>query len=149
MSKAKKKKKFTLWIYNTLTGLHEEVEVSEEVYRTYKRTQWNIEKNNQKYYDHEIQFSGLIGGENGNFENFREFIVNTFENSTLTKIQLDELHRAINNLCEPEKSLIQAVFFNEISERDYAAQTRLAQKTVNNRKRSILRKLKKVLENQK
>lgn len=44
MSEAIKKKKFTLWVYKTLTGQHEEVEVYEEVYRIYKRTQWNIEK---------------------------------------------------------------------------------------------------------
>lgn len=75
--------------------------------------------------------------------------MNTFENSTLTKIQLNELHRAINKLSESKKLLIQAVFFEGVSEREYAAQTGLAQKTVNNRKRSILRKLKKVLENKK
>lgn len=145
MSKAKKNKNFTLWVYNTLTGLHEEVEVSEEVYRTYKRTQWNIEDNDESYYEHEIQFSGLIGGEDNNYENFHEFVVNTFETDFITKMQLDALQKAVDNLPDEENALIRAIYFEGMSERDYAALLDEPAMTIHDRKVRILKKIKKSL----
>ena len=40
-------KKYTLTVFNTCTREYEEVAVTEEVYRTYYRTGWNIKDNNQ------------------------------------------------------------------------------------------------------
>ena len=53
--------KFTLIVFNTCTREYEEVMVTEEVYRTYCRTRWNIKDNDQSFFDHEIQTSGMIG----------------------------------------------------------------------------------------
>ena len=66
--------KFTLIVFNTCTQEYEEVIVTEEVYRTYCRTRWNIKDNDQSFFDHEIQTSGMIGSQDGAYENFREFI---------------------------------------------------------------------------
>lgn len=55
--------KYKLNVYNTITKKYEEVEVSAELYNTYRRTGWNIENNDKRYFDHEIQMSSLIGGE--------------------------------------------------------------------------------------
>lgn len=66
--------KFTLIVFNTCTREYEEVMVTEEVYRTYCRTRWNIKDNDQSFFDHEIQTSGMIGSQDGAYENFREFI---------------------------------------------------------------------------
>lgn len=44
-------KKYTLTVFNTCTREYEEVAVTEEVYRTYYRTGWNIKDNNQKFFD--------------------------------------------------------------------------------------------------
>lgn len=75
--------KFTLIVFNTCTREYEEVMVTEEVYRTYCRTRWNIKDNDQSFFDHEIQMSGMIGGQDGAYENFREFIdaINTPEHT--------------------------------------------------------------------
>ena len=51
--------KFTLIVFNTCTQEYEEVIVTEEVYRTYCRTRWNIKDNDQSFFDHEIQTSGV------------------------------------------------------------------------------------------
>ena len=77
--------KFTLIVFNTCTREYEEVMVTEEVYRTYCRTRWNIKDNDQSFFDHEIQTSGMIGSQDGAYENFREFIdaINTPEPSSL------------------------------------------------------------------
>lgn len=40
-------KKYTLTVFNTCTQEYEEVAVTEEVYRAYYRTGWNIKDNNQ------------------------------------------------------------------------------------------------------
>lgn len=42
------RKNYTLTVYNTLTRKNEEIEVSEEVYQTYRRTAWNIDDNMQR-----------------------------------------------------------------------------------------------------
>ena len=67
-------KKNTVRVYDTMSKKYVDVEVSEEVRIHYNRTQWNIDDNNKSFYNHEIQFSALIGGKDGTFENFREFI---------------------------------------------------------------------------
>ena len=54
-------RKFTLIVFNTCTQEYEEVIVTEEVYRAYCRTRWNIKDNDQSFFDHEIQTSGMIG----------------------------------------------------------------------------------------
>ena len=68
-------KKNTVCVYDTISKSYVEVEVSCEVYTQYNRTKWAIENNNSSFYNHEIQFSALIGGKDGAFENFREFII--------------------------------------------------------------------------
>ena len=64
-------KKYYLYVHNTMTGKTEKVEVTEEVYFVYRRTEWNIKDNNNSFYKHEIQLSSLIGY----YENFSEFII--------------------------------------------------------------------------
>ena len=44
--------KFTLIVFNTCTQEYEEVIVTEEVYRAYCRTRWNIKDNDQSFFDH-------------------------------------------------------------------------------------------------
>lgn len=58
---AEHNEKFKISVYNTITRKEEEVEVSEEIYTTYRRTGWNIQDNNQSFYSHEIQWSDHIG----------------------------------------------------------------------------------------
>ena len=67
-------KTYQITVYNTLTSKYEDVTVSEEVYHAYMRTSWNIKDNTKSFYAHEIQLSSLIGGDDGAYENFREFI---------------------------------------------------------------------------
>lgn len=142
------RKSYTLTVYNTITRKNEEIEVPEEVYQTYRRTAWNIDDNNASFYAHEIQMSSLIGGEDGAYENFREFIdtENTPDVTVLKELEKAALHWIIAQLSESERELIQAIYFDGLTERKYASLTGLPQKTVNNRKLAILRKLKKQLQ---
>ena len=61
-------KAYILNIYNTMTGEFELVQVTKEVFKTYRRTKWHIEDSTERFYKHETQMSSLIGGENDGYE---------------------------------------------------------------------------------
>lgn len=136
-----------LSVYNTLTGKIEEVEVPQEVYHACRRSAWNIDDNNKSFYAHEIQLSGLIGGEDGAYENFREFIdtENTPDSIVPEQLQTEELRRILTQLSESDRQLIQAFFFEGLTEQKYADQLGVAQQVINRKKHRILKKLKKLL----
>jgi len=68
-----KNEKYVLTVFNTLTSDYEEVEVSVEVYDTYRRTDWNIDKNNKKHSYSTICFSDIKCPEGMNFSELKEF----------------------------------------------------------------------------
>lgn len=69
-----KKGKYSLLVLNTCTGKKEPVEVSEALYNLYRRTEWNIEDNNESFFAHEIQFSSMCTSTEVDIMNLREFI---------------------------------------------------------------------------
>lgn len=71
------KKTYTLTVFNTCTSQCEDVEVTKEVYNEFRRGEWRIDKNDDKHRANETPFSELIGGDDGAFENFSEFIDNS------------------------------------------------------------------------
>ena len=140
--------KYKLNVYNTTTKKYEEVEISEELYNVYRRTGWNIENNDKRYFDHENQMSSLIGGDKGAYENFREFIDtdNTPENVVLEAMQNEDLIKALSFLDKDELVLINAVYFNRMTMRECSEKYKIPLMTAQDRKTRILKKLKKILE---
>lgn len=69
------------------------------------------------------------------------------EEQVAYKLLLDKLHSCLSLLTEEEQELIYALFFGKKTEREWSAETGIPQKTINNRKRKILLKLKALLEN--
>lgn len=61
-------------------------------------------------------------------------------------IMLEKLKQCLSSLNAEEQNLINALFFRNLSEREWSAETGIPQKTINDRKRRILAKLKKLLE---
>ena len=72
------------------------------------------------------------------------------EDAILLNNLMDKLKQALDTLSDEERKLIHALFFSNdgvgMSERPYAKSIGVAQKTINNRKKAILRKLKYFLE---
>lgn len=62
------------------------------------------------------------------------------------KLLLEMLCSALQELTEDERGLIDALFYHAKTERAVAAEIGVSQKTVNNRKNSILAKLRKLIE---
>lgn len=60
-----------------------------------------------------------------------------------------KLHTCLALLLPEERELIQAIFFEDKSERKLSQEISVPQKTINDRKRRILRKLKNLMENTK
>lgn len=67
------------------------------------------------------------------------------EKIVLRHMEYDELHRCLELLCPDEWALINALFFKGMTEREYAVKTAIPQKTINDRKTKILKRLKKLL----
>lgn len=140
-------KKYTLTVYNTVTHRNEEIEVTREVYHAYRRTGWGIENNDASFFAHEIQMSGLIGGEDGAYENFKEFIdtENIPDNTVLKIMEIEALQKALSVLSDADNELVQALFYDGLTEQEYAAQVGISQQMINRKKQRILIFLKKLL----
>ena len=139
--------KYEVSVFNTITKQYEMVEVSKEVYEVYKRTEWREEKADATCAIRQIPISSLIGGEFG-LENFHEY-VEMCEDIQNQEEELEDLKArvasAMEKLDQDEKELIQALFFDELSEKEYAALLNISQPAVHKRKVKILAKLKGIL----
>lgn len=136
---------YTVKVYNTISNQFEDIAVTKEVYDTYRRTEWNIKDNNESFYEHEIQMSGLIGGEDDGYENFREFVDE--ENTPERNIVYAEIKKAllesVAELTEEERALVHALYWQGLSEREYSRRSGIPQRTINHRKMYILEKMRK------
>lgn len=141
-------KEYKVYVYNTFTDEYESVVVTKEVYKVFKRTEWNIKDNNESFYKHEIQLSGLIGGKNNTFENFKEFANegNSVEHIAIENSEKLILYNAISKLSFLEQNLVKALYFNGLTESECARLINTSQQAVNKRKKRILKKLQKILK---
>ena len=141
-------KTYTLTVLNTCTSQYEDAEVTKEVYNEFRRGEWRIEKNDDKHRANETPFSELIGGDDGAFENFSEFIDNS-QNPELIfaeRAKIQALYSAVSMLSDLDKQLLQALFFDGLTEREYAELTGVYRNAVHKRKVRILAELKKFME---
>lgn len=105
-------KTYTLTVFNTCTSQYEDVEVTREVYNEFRRGEWRIEKNDDKHRANETPFSELIGGDDGAFENFQEFL----DNQNTSELQFEKselinfLHCALDELRYEDYQLIRRCF---------------------------------------
>ena len=138
-------KTYTLTIFNTCTSQYEDIEVTRDVYNEFRRGEWRIEKNDDKHRANETPFSDLIGGDDGAFENFQEFLDNQntpelqFEKSEL----INFLYCALDELRCEDYQLIRALFFDGLNDYEYAALLGVSHQRINKRKQTTLERLRK------
>ena len=96
--------KYIISVRNTANGKYENVEVTEEVYKAYMRTGWNIKDNDESFFKHQIQFSALLGNIDDAAENFKEFlnIKSDTEEIAEMNIRLEMLFKALRKLSSDE-----------------------------------------------
>lgn len=68
------------------------------------------------------------------------------EETVLTKVMVEKLYRCLSQLPEAEQKLINAIFFDGWSEREFAKQTGTHYMTIHDRKVRALKRLKKMMD---
>ena len=104
---------------------------------------------NQRFFDNEIQMSGMIGSQDGAYENFREFVdtINTPENIALEQMMIEALYQAIAALSAEEQALVQGLILKGMTEREYAEQMGVYRNAIHEKKVRVIKKIKKFIEN--
>ena len=140
--------KNTIRVYDTFSGKYIDVEVSEEIASAYNRTGWNIKDNNESFYKHEIQFSSLIGGYNGAFENFHEFVTDKdiVEQEIMLQIEYNELSKCLSLLSDDERELIEILYFENLTTEECGKRLGITHQAVSKKRKKILCKLYKLLK---
>lgn len=137
-------KKYYLYVHNTMTGKPEKVAVSKEVYVCYKRTEWNIRANDRSFYKHEIQFSVLLSDMESLVEEVRNVVAcdEMIDSAIEKKILIEKLNLIIESMSSADRELIDAIFEQGLTEREYALQKGLCRNAIHKRKMKILKRIK-------
>ena len=123
------------------------VEVSEEVYLAYyqeDRRRRTVDEKEQR--NGTVSYDELDAVELSGAARFADPTAASVEEAAIDLIIADKLHRCIDQLPREDRALIQALFFDGLSEREYATDIGLSQKGINKRKRRILCKLLKMMK---
>ena len=138
---------YAINVFDTTTGKERVIHVCKEVYDEFRRGEWRIEKNDGKHKANETQFSALLGGEDGAYENFHEFVdyESNPENLILHSLMIEKLYSALEHLDKAERELIDALFFQDLSERKVSEKNRVSCIAIHKRKQRILKKIKEFL----
>lgn len=124
------------------------VEVSEGVYFAYyqeKRRGRTLREKDER--NGAVSYDGLDTPELTGQEMIPDRDAVSVEDAAMANILRDRLYRCLATLDEPDQQLIHALYFEGLSERKYAKRVGIPQRTINDRRRRALRKLKELLEN--
>lgn len=94
----------------------------------------------------ELSYDALATSEL-NCENIIVDEIAPLDEQVILKIMLDKLRFALLLLFEDEQELMHGLFFENLSEREYAAQKGVYHNAIYNKKMRILKKFKKFLDN--
>ena len=93
-----------------------------------------------------LSLEGFIDSEGNMLDFVIDETVDVAE-TVVRAVMVDRLKAALPLLSDSEQELIQAIFFDGLSEREVGARFGITQSVVNKRKARILRKLRKIIEN--
>lgn len=135
------KEKFFIPIEGKLIEVEENVYVA--YYRMGRRERYLVEQdqsNGVTSYD-ALDTESRIG-----IEALKEAATQSMEDLALTKELYNRLHRVINALPRAERELIQALYFDRLTEESYGRKVKLSQSGVSRRHKKTLSKMKKLLD---
>ncbi len=126
------------------------VPVSEKVYRAYYQA-----RRHERYLEEKDAAHGLVhyaafdSHQSTGEEELRDDDAESVEDTTIRHVMAERLRDCLALLPESEQLLIYALFYEGLTERQYAAEAKIPRKTINNRRRVILAKIKRMLETKK
>ncbi len=124
------------------------VDVTREVYVGFyqeKRKAKTVKEKDQR--NAVFSYDALDTDETVGEEAFEDFIGPKLDDVVEKRFLIEKLHLALARLSEPDRELIEALYFDGLSEPQYAKTLGISQKAVNKRRHKILAHLKKFLEN--
>ena len=116
------------------------VQVTEEVYRAYKQSQWR--ESNRRRAGKERERSLEQVEESVHITSQEKLVEQIVED----KLLLEMLLKALETLTEDERFLIDEIYFREKTERQISNERMVPQQTIHSRKKKIIEKLKKYLK---
>jgi len=120
------------------------LEVTEDAYRHFNRAE-----RRERYLQEEAKRAGGVLSMDAEVCSLHELLADVdvcVEQTAVDALMLEQLHDALSCLPDNDLALIQVLYFEGKSERRLAEETDIPRKTINNRRRRILGKLKKLLE---
>lgn len=123
------------------------VEVTREIYDAYYSVERHMRTLDEKdKRNGTVPYSNLDTKETLGVEMLRDLTAEPVEDEALLRILSEQLHQCLSHLPVSDQELIRAIYFEDLSEREYARQVGLSQKGVNKRKHKILKKLRKMVK---
>ena len=118
------------------------IEVTPDVYYAYFRMERQERWQEEKQQGHAVvSYDALDDGETVGVEVVPDLTTPSMEEAVMTREIHEKLHRALDALPKAERELIQAIYFDGFTEKEYAVSSGLSQQGVSYRLRKILSKL--------
>lgn len=130
------KEKYIINIQGELVG------VSPDIYQLYFRMERQERTLEEKVQRHEVSYDALDNGETVGVDAFPDDAPSP-EEQAITQEIYDRLHRAIDALPKAERELIKSLYFEGMTEQEYAKAKKMRQSTVSYRRLRTLSKMKK------
>ena len=121
------------------------VPVSEEVYKAY----WKITEHEKYIYRKDREHRVLPFSSFDYDGHFVDNIIDEkidLEKIVEVKMQIEELHRALNTLTKEERELMEAIFYREESLRSIGKKEKVSYQAIGKRRDKILEKLREILK---
>ncbi|MCI7020212.1 MAG: sigma-70 family RNA polymerase sigma factor [Clostridiales bacterium] len=123
------------------------VEVTPEVYYAYFRMERQERSQEEKKQRNEVlSYDALDNGETVGIEAVPDLTSPSMEERAVTREICEKLHRAVDALPRAERELIQTIYFDGFTEKEYAVSSGLSQQGVSYRLRKILSKLRNFMD---
>ena len=135
-------KKYTLMVRG------KQIEVSREVYIEYHRMDRRDRYLEERDLAHgKTLYCNLDTSEMLGEEMIQDQNAASTEDAAIAHILREKLHQGLEMLTKGERELIEAIYFDDLTEREYAERIGLSQNAVNKRRHRILARLKIFMKN--
>jgi len=121
------------------------IPVSEEVYKAYWKITEHEKYLQRKDWKHNVISFSAIDHDGHFVDNVIDEKID-LEKIVEVKMQIEELHRALNTLSKEERELMEAIFYKEESLRSISRREKVTHQAISGRRDRILEKLRKILE---
>lgn len=121
-----------------------QIEVSYEIYQAYYGMERHTRTLDEKHQRHGlVRYSNLDTAELSGEAMIPDRGAVSTEDAAIARILCEKLHRCLKLLPESDQKLLNAIYFDGMSERESSSLSGIPQRTINDRRRRAIRRLKK------